>query len=606
MGIRVHEYCMRPVALLALLFIIGDSDAFASPNRGSSSLAACRSRPRSQEASYARYHISCHQQSSCSNNNAANASSKNDEEDNRSKTDNASNSLSRTEFIQSLGVISTSLGINPSPASAGLIQFPCNKPLANTYHLMRAGQSLLEAEDIWATNPLFLTNRECALSDLGIRQVEEACRYLNDPSTGVSAPTIVRHSFAANAIDTANIVGRDLRLGRDRLVPEFFFLDPRAVGLWDNLPISQAESAVWAMDADEAGQYGTNPSSRPPPNEDGTPAETLSDQVPRLRQLLSACESIYSGDTVLLIFPDGTGPALLSCLIGGIPLSRTHELELKSGEVRTNVNYESVKAMMGDQPSEEYRAAIGQGREKLKALRAQKDKVVNVKDQRYAQELREEEARVAEAERKKAEKEEAERLRREEMSKRVERERKEKKERDDDVDTTPIVAALVGAGALGVGASFMSQDEIEDEVTEVEGVATNGAVNTTTTAPATAFANSTATVDSAKEILSIRSINGVPISDATSFMVDVSKEDKSKDASADAGVAATSQSAPSSPAGADSLHDDDLIASTPQDRLERAEKAMQDYMEQDDGGEAWLSMLSDIIVDGADDDKDEA
>lgn len=28
-------------------------------------------------------------------------------------------------------------------------------------------------------------------------------------------------------------------------------------------------------------------------------------------------ESFYSGDTVLVIFPDGTGPALLSCLIGG-------------------------------------------------------------------------------------------------------------------------------------------------------------------------------------------------------------------------------------------------------------------------------------------------
>jgi hypothetical protein len=40
---------------------------------------------------------------------------------------------------------------------------------------MRAGASLLEVEDVWSTNPLFLTNREAALSELGEQQVREAC-----------------------------------------------------------------------------------------------------------------------------------------------------------------------------------------------------------------------------------------------------------------------------------------------------------------------------------------------------------------------------------------------------------------------------------------------
>ena len=44
-----------------------------------------------------------------------------------------------------------------SPAQAmGLMQFPCKGPLMNTYYFMRAGQSLMEAQDIWSTNPLFL------------------------------------------------------------------------------------------------------------------------------------------------------------------------------------------------------------------------------------------------------------------------------------------------------------------------------------------------------------------------------------------------------------------------------------------------------------------
>ena len=38
-------------------------------------------------------------------------------------------------------------------------------------------------------------------------------------------------------------------------------------------------------------------------------------------------ETQYSGDDILLIFPDGTSPALLSCMIAGIPYNRVHELE---------------------------------------------------------------------------------------------------------------------------------------------------------------------------------------------------------------------------------------------------------------------------------------
>lgn len=55
------------------------------------------------------------------------------------------------------GIMSGTSFLLSSPAQAmGLMQFPCDGPLMNTYYFMRAGQSLMEADDIWSTNPLFL------------------------------------------------------------------------------------------------------------------------------------------------------------------------------------------------------------------------------------------------------------------------------------------------------------------------------------------------------------------------------------------------------------------------------------------------------------------
>jgi len=68
-------------------------------------------------------------------------------------------------------------------------------------------------------------NRDDALSPAGVEQIVAACQILQrDP------PTLVKYSLAASCIDTATIVGRELRLGRNNLVPEFTFLDPRGLG----------------------------------------------------------------------------------------------------------------------------------------------------------------------------------------------------------------------------------------------------------------------------------------------------------------------------------------------------------------------------------------
>ena len=161
-------------------------------------------------------------------------------------------SVERRHFLGSI-LAGTSFLLPPATAQArGLVQFPCAE-LGNTYHFIRAGESLMEEENVWSTNPLFLTNRDSALSEEGIRQVEATCEYLKEQDIN---PTIVMYSLAASSMDTANIIGRELRLGRDRLVPEFTYLDPRAIGIWDCGALSSTEAAVWAMDNDEAGAYG--------------------------------------------------------------------------------------------------------------------------------------------------------------------------------------------------------------------------------------------------------------------------------------------------------------------------------------------------------------
>ena len=84
----------------------------------------------------------------------------------------------------------------PLPAPAALLQFPCPK-LKNRYHFMRAGQSELEADDLYASNALFLTNRENALVDSNEarKPIIEACRLMRDAG---QLPTVAYHSLAAS------------------------------------------------------------------------------------------------------------------------------------------------------------------------------------------------------------------------------------------------------------------------------------------------------------------------------------------------------------------------------------------------------------------------
>ena len=83
---------------------------------------------------------------------------------------------------------------------------------------MRAGESMLESEGILSTNPLFLTNRNDALSNTGIEQVEAACRKMLEHDVN---PSVLKYSLAAKSIDTANIIATQMLV---RLCNSFSFI----------------------------------------------------------------------------------------------------------------------------------------------------------------------------------------------------------------------------------------------------------------------------------------------------------------------------------------------------------------------------------------------
>ncbi len=85
---------------------------------------------------------------------------------------------------------------------------------------------------------------------------------------------------------------------------------------------------------------------------------------------MSLLETQCSGDTILLVFGDGTSPALLSTLIAGLPLHRTHELNFNPGEIRFDVTMNNVLNSLPDEVDAEYLNKIASGRETLQKIRA--------------------------------------------------------------------------------------------------------------------------------------------------------------------------------------------------------------------------------------------
>jgi broad specificity phosphatase PhoE len=514
-------------------------------------------------------------------------------------------SVERRNFLGSI-LAGTSFLLPPAAQARGLVQFPCAE-LGNTYHFIRAGESLMEEENIWSTNPLFLTNRDSALSDEGISQVEATCQYLKEIDIN---PTIVMYSLAASSMDTANIIGRELRLGRDRLVPEFTYLDPRAIGMWDCGTLSSTEAAVWAMDNDEAGAYGRG--ARPPPNEDGTPNETLDNQSTRLRQLLSLMETQYSGDTVLLVFPDGTGPALLSAMIAGIPYNRVHELNLRPGEIRLDVNMKSTKELLNSgtlMPTEDYKAKLAEGRQELKRLRSIKSgDIISVKDQKLENDRLEMEAAAKQRETKRLAKDQSEQLAREARAREIQEERQRRRDADgSDIDNTGPVLGMGTVGMTAAAAAMFSGSRGGEKDQAFAEVNPANLSNETGTPLPETLSNVDVTNKAELDILDGLS-RDLPLIDESDdglipSFVDISNM------TGDHGIPSSVNDDTAEEALRQHINGDRLATFPPPqkslDPVEAADEAMREYMELDDGGSEWLAMMSYLMQENDEGDMDE-
>ncbi len=154
------------------------------------------------------------------------------------------------------------------------------------------------------------------------------------------------------------------------------------------------------------------------------------------------------------MFPDGTGPALLSCLIGGIPLDRVHELQFRPGEIRCDVTYDAVNDMTSRPPPLSYFDALERGRVELRLLRENPDMLRNVKDLKYEEE-REIEVKVLEEK-----KEEEEENRKELERLRKDDERMMQMEEGNTFQNLPLYPVLAGV-AVVASSAFGGADETE-------------------------------------------------------------------------------------------------------------------------------------------------
>ena len=89
--------------------------------------------------------------------------------------------------------------------------------------------------------------------------------------------------------------------------------------------------------------------------------------------LPTVLETQFSGDNIVLVFPDGSSPALLSAMMAGIPYNKAHVLEYAPGEIRLDVTRTSTLALYETKRREnasEYSALLQRGEKELKRLRS--------------------------------------------------------------------------------------------------------------------------------------------------------------------------------------------------------------------------------------------
>lgn len=134
-------------------------------------------------------------------------------------------------------------------------------------------------------------------------------------------------AIATNSMETAEVLAYELNIRRERVVPEFSFLDARGLGALDGRPQSEVQRLLADMDHKDV-------TMKPMPNDDGTPNDSASDVFVRVRQLLSKLETQYFGERIVIIAPDSEPLTVLQSALTGLDLSDHYTLHFAPGELR--------------------------------------------------------------------------------------------------------------------------------------------------------------------------------------------------------------------------------------------------------------------------------
>lgn len=311
----------------------------------------------------------------------------------------------------------------------------------------------------------------------------------------------------------------------------------------------------------------------------------------------------------MLIFPDGTSPALLSAMIAGIPFNKAHVLEYEPGEIRIDVTRKSTlelfeKLQRDEQESEKYAKLVERGDQERKRLLSMKqDQLVSKKDRIIEQERIEMEEKLRRKEQERLAREEqdresrllrqqelegqrrAQRLRKEEQANAKKRQKQQKQQRtqqketairsqdssNDGSDGDQITTVLSGV-ALGGLALVVAGLSSNDENGPVEPSLAKSITNEQVLQEALA----------GESLLDIDDESSPVLDNATSVEVNSlpSGNEQAKD---------------QTPLYSEMPNDVTPVIMEEEDRTTLAQNAMEDYLNQDDGGEAWLQSLGQII-----------
>lgn len=245
--------------------------------------------------------------------------------------------LSWQRSIKSFGKafsISAFLLFPTSDAHAGMLTFPLPYPLKNNIVLVRSGECFADSRHETETNPVKKLRQDNALTMKGREEAVEAAKSIL--AMGFS-PTYIWTSNTERSYETAAIIARECQLGQNRIVPEYSFLDARAVGKYEG----QNDELAWKEIHDQDDKFGIK--YKPPPATDGTPSESVSDVLVRGNQVVSTIEGMYSGDNVVIVSPDSEVLSILTAAtIDDTPddtLPHHAKYGMKNGEVRPLVAF---------------------------------------------------------------------------------------------------------------------------------------------------------------------------------------------------------------------------------------------------------------------------